>query len=133
MRDCQWQNQARNQAGGDNAQITNFAQNRCKCQKSEAGLCDKILDLLKFPLRYAPCKNSHFDCITHSSSIVNAQFISQLYDASATNRKATWARFFEGTLALNPGFFFLSSKAFSGIIFSVIFRTPNHQLVDRKN
>ena len=40
---------------------------------------------------------------------------------------------FEGRLALNPGFFFLRSKAFSGIIFSVIFRASNHKLVDKKN
>ena len=33
----------------------------------------------------------------------------------------------------NPGFFFLCSKAFSQIIFSVIFRASNHQLVDKKN
>ena len=33
----------------------------------------------------------------------------------------------------NPGFFFLCSKAFSRKIFSVIFRTSNHQLVDKKN
>ena len=44
-----------------------------------------------------------------------------------------WAQLFEGRLALNPGFFFLCSKAFSRIIFSVIFRTSNHQLVDKKN
>ena len=40
---------------------------------------------------------------------------------------------FDGQLALNPGFFFLCSKAFSRIIFSVIFRASNHQLVDKKN
>ena len=34
---------------------------------------------------------------------------------------------------INPGFFFLCSKAFSRIIFSVIFRASNHQLVDKKN
>ena len=33
----------------------------------------------------------------------------------------------------NPGFFFLCSIAFSQIIFSVIFRASNHQLVDKKN
>ena len=51
-----------------------------------------------------------------------------------------WAQLFEGRLALNlglnlynPGFFFLCSKAFSWIIFSVIFRASNHQLVDKKN
>ena len=32
----------------------------------------------------------------------------------------------------NPGFFFLCSKAFSRIIFSVIFRASNHQLVELK-
>ena len=31
-----------------------------------------------------------------------------------------WAQLFEGQLALNPGFSFLRSKAFSRIIFSVI-------------
>ena len=33
---------------------------------------------------------------------------------------------------LNPGFFFLCPKAFSRIIFSVVFRASNHQLVDKK-
>ena len=32
----------------------------------------------------------------------------------------------------NPGFFFLCSKAFSRIIFSLIFRASNHQLVDKR-
>ena len=44
----------------------------------------------------------------------------------------SWAQF-EGRLALNPGFFFLCSKAFSWIIFCAIFRAFNHQLVDKKN
>ena len=39
----------------------------------------------------------------------------------------------QGRLALNPGFFFLCSKAFSRIIVCVIFRASNHQLVDQKN
>ena len=43
------------------------------------------------------------------------------------------AKLVEGRLALNPGFFFLCSKAFSGIILSVIFRASNHQLVHKKN
>ena len=48
--------------------------------------------------------------------------------------KNSWAELFQGRLALNPGFFFLCSKAFSGIIFfSDIFRASNHQLVDKKN
>ena len=46
---------------------------------------------------------------------------------------SAWAQLFEGRLALNLGFFFLCSKAFSRIIFSVIFRAFNHQLVDKKN
>ena len=33
----------------------------------------------------------------------------------------------------NPGFSLLCSKALSRIIFSVIFRAFNHQLVDKKN
>ena len=48
----------------------------------------------------------------------------------------TWAQLVEGRLPgvkCNPGFFFLCSKPFSRIIFSVIFRTSNHQLVDKKN
>ena len=45
----------------------------------------------------------------------------------------TRAQLFKGRLALNPGFSFLCSKAFSRIIFSVIFRASNHQLVDKKN
>ena len=44
-----------------------------------------------------------------------------------------WVQLFEGRLALNPGFSFLCSKVFSRIIFSVIFRASNHQLVDKKN
>ena len=36
-------------------------------------------------------------------------------------------------IKFNPGFFFLYSKGFSRIIFSVIFRASNHQLVDKKN
>ena len=43
------------------------------------------------------------------------------------------AQLFQGRLALNPGFSFLCSKAFTRIIFSVIFRAANHQLVDEKN
>ena len=43
------------------------------------------------------------------------------------------AQLFEGRLALNPGFLFLCSKAFPRIIFSVLFRASNHQLVDKKN
>ena len=43
------------------------------------------------------------------------------------------AQLFEGRLALNPGFFFWRSKAFSRVIFSVVFRASNHQLVDKKN
>ena len=35
--------------------------------------------------------------------------------------------------ALNLGFFFLCSKAFCRLIFSVIFRAFNDQLVDKKN
>ena len=46
---------------------------------------------------------------------------------------ASRAQLFEGRLGFNPGFFFLCSKAFSQIIFSVIFRASNHQLVDKKN
>ena len=44
-----------------------------------------------------------------------------------------WAELFEGRLALDLGFFFLCSKAFSCIIFCAIFRASNHQLVDNKN
>ena len=43
------------------------------------------------------------------------------------------AQLLEGRLTLNPGFLFWRSKAFSGVIFSVIFRASNHQLVDKKN
>jgi len=43
------------------------------------------------------------------------------------------AQLFEGRLVFNPSFFFLCSKAFFRIIFSVILRAPNHQLVDKKN
>ena len=43
-----------------------------------------------------------------------------------------WAQLFEGRLALNPDFFFLSSKAFSRKIFSVIFKAFNRQLLDKR-
>ena len=33
----------------------------------------------------------------------------------------------------NPGFFFLCSKEFSRVIFSVILGASNHHLVDKKN
>ena len=36
-------------------------------------------------------------------------------------------------LSFNPGLFFVSSKAFSWTIFSIIFRVANHQIVDKKN
>ena len=45
----------------------------------------------------------------------------------------TWAELFEGQLVLNPGFFFLCSKAFSRIIFCPIFKASDYQLVDKKN
>ena len=44
-----------------------------------------------------------------------------------------------GPIPANPGlnfnssFFFFYSKAFSRIIFSIIFRASNHQVVDRQN
>ena len=36
-------------------------------------------------------------------------------------------------LGFNPGSFFLLSKALSGIIFSILFRVSNHQIVDKEN
>ena len=36
-------------------------------------------------------------------------------------------------LNFNPGFFFLLSKALSGIIFSILFRVSNHQVVGKEN
>ena len=33
----------------------------------------------------------------------------------------------------NPGFFFLLSKALSRIIFSILFRVSNHQIVGKEN
>ena len=36
-------------------------------------------------------------------------------------------------LNYNPGFFFFCLKAFSRIIFSILFRASNHQIVDKKN
>ena len=50
-----------------------------------------------------------------------------------TRSCTTGAQLFEGRLVLNPGFFFLCSKASSRIIFSVIVGTSNHQLVYKKN
>ena len=50
-----------------------------------------------------------------------------------------WAQMFEGRLVLNPGLnltrvsLFCVQKPFFRIIFSVIFRAFNHQLVDKKN
>ena len=55
------------------------------------------------------------------------------FELSHSNPVNRGAQLFEGLLALNPGFSFLCSKAFSRIIFSVIFRASNHQLVDKKN
>ena len=43
------------------------------------------------------------------------------------------AQLFEDRLGFKLGFFFLCSKAFCWIIFSVILRASNHQLVDKKN
>ena len=49
------------------------------------------------------------------------------------------AQLFEGGLAFNPRlnltrvFILLCSKAFSRIIFSVLFKASNNQLVDKKN
>ena len=48
-------------------------------------------------------------------------------------REKPRAQLFEGRLALNLGFFFLCLKAFSRIIFSVIFKAFDNQLVDKKN
>ena len=36
-------------------------------------------------------------------------------------------------LNFNPGLFFVSSKAFSRTILSILFRVANHQIVDKKN
>ena len=36
-------------------------------------------------------------------------------------------------LNFNPGSFFLLSKALSGIIFSILFRVSNHQIVGKEN
>lgn len=36
-------------------------------------------------------------------------------------------------LDFNPGFFFFLSKAFSWIVFSILFRVFNHQIVDKNN
>ena len=55
------------------------------------------------------------------------------YNATVTFFLTYKAQLFERRLALNPGFFFSCSKAFSWIIFSAIIRASNHQLVDKKN
>ena len=36
-------------------------------------------------------------------------------------------------LNFNPNFFFFGSKAFSVIIFAILFRVSSHQIVDEKN
>ena len=36
-------------------------------------------------------------------------------------------------LNFNPGFLFFCSKAFSRIIFSILFRASNNEIVDEKN
>ena len=36
-------------------------------------------------------------------------------------------------LNFNPGFFFFLSKAHYGIIFSILFRVSNHQIVGKEN
>ena len=54
------------------------------------------------------------------------------YNATVTFFLTYRAQLFKSRLVLNPGFFFLCSKAFSWIIFSAIIRASNHQLVDKK-
>ena len=52
-----------------------------------------------------------------------------------------WAQLFEGWLAVihsrgfsfNPGFFIFCLKAFSQIIFPILFRASNHQIADQRN
>ena len=36
-------------------------------------------------------------------------------------------------LNFNPGFFFLLSKALSGILFSILYGVSNHQIVGKEN
>ena len=65
--------------------------------------------------------------------VLNLQSGGCLPTCSTLPLNTSWAQLFEDRLALNLGFFFWCSKAFSLIIFSVIFRVSNHQLVDKKN
>ena len=80
-------------------------------------------------------KTLHPEKIAHGEQVLNFSNISllDLQGHLATSSSAA------SRLALNPGLnltrvsFLLCSKVFSRIIFSVIFRASNHQLVDKKN
>ena len=103
-----------------------------------------------FPVRHKPvhvlliCKLSiplTGKCVSENSytcPIFSVLLTSYLY------KTTTWHNHYLGPVVLrpitawprvkfDPDFFFLCSKAFSWIIFSVIFRASNHQLVDKKN
>ena len=64
--------------------------------------------------------------------------LKQIYNSWAWNWEwfftifVAWAQLFKGRLALNPGLN-LTLVSFSQIIFSVILRASNHQLIDKKN
>ena len=76
-----------------------------------------------------------FDNLSRNICVSNMGYCLEIYTGIAEVR----AQLFKGRLALNPGLnltpvsFFLCSKVFSGIIFSVIFRASNHEPVDKKN
>ena len=74
-----------------------------------------------------------FFCFCFFFYVLFSVFCAFFFLAKARKRRVVRVQLFEGRLALNPGFFFCCSKAFSQIIFSVIFRASNRQLVHKKN
>ena len=70
----------------------------------------------------------------HVAEVIETVHGTQFLPWSTTvrNDPENRVQLFEGQLAFNLGFFFLCSKAFSRISFSVIFKASNHQLVDKR-
>ena len=92
------------------------------------------------PKYWAVCLNIHFFCFIHlftsSSPYRKDQFaVSYFYTSLIVLMGPVVRRPISANLGLNfnPGLFFLSSKAFSRTIFSILFRVTNHQIVDIKN
>ena len=78
---------------------------KCKCQKRQ---CCRLLPKA-WGIRSLFC--------------LEQNLLVQIQVAWRFSTRTSGPSFFEGWLAFNPGFFFFSSKAFSQIIFSVIFKS----------